>query len=317
MHRNIRAVVLFIQLVLINTALYATVPESLGINMESYSYPHPVDFISLINDGKPAEMAYMDIPANGQVNNKTVVLLHGGQYYGAYWHETITSLSDAGFRVIVPDQIGFGKSSKVDMQYTFHQLANNTYALLNYLNIDKATIVGHSIGGMLAIRFALLYPDSVEKLVVENPMGLEDMRRVYPYQTVEQRMQEHLAKSKQDIYDFLSNFYVEWNQDTEEHANVQYRVSLSPDYSKMALTKARVSDMMFTQPVVYELEDLQVPTLLIIGQQDRVTPAARLAKLAQARIKYSELVEINEAGHVPHLETKEQFNTALINFLSE
>ena len=103
-------------------------------------------------------MAYMDVkPAHP--NGRTAVLLHGKNFCAATWQATITALTEAGYRVIAPDQIGFCKSSKpAHYQFSFQQLAGNTHALLDSLGIDKATVMGHSTGGMLAIRYALMYP---------------------------------------------------------------------------------------------------------------------------------------------------------------
>src|SRR5690606_22874007 len=119
------------------------------------------------------KMAYMDVtPEN--YNGRNIVLFHGKNFNGAYWRTTIEALTKEGFRVIVPDQIGFGKSSKPEhFQYTFQQLAQNTKTLLDSLKIEKTSILGHSMGGMLATRFALMYPESIEKRSEERRVGKE------------------------------------------------------------------------------------------------------------------------------------------------
>jgi pimeloyl-ACP methyl ester carboxylesterase len=111
--------------------------KNLDINLENYPYPYPVKFLKLHNQLQELQMAYMDVkPSN--YNGKNVMLLHGKNFNGAYWGTTIEALSQAGFRVIVPDQIGFGKSSKpTSFQYTFQQLALNTKTLLDSLGITK------------------------------------------------------------------------------------------------------------------------------------------------------------------------------------
>ena len=87
-------------------------------------------------------------------------MLHGKNFCAATWEQTIEALSDAGYRVIAPDQIGFCKSSKpARYQSAFQQLAHNTHALLESLGIDQGGhLIGHSTGGMLAMRYALMYP---------------------------------------------------------------------------------------------------------------------------------------------------------------
>src|SRR5206468_1830702 len=98
----------------------------------------------------------------------------------SYWAPVIKTLSDAGYRVVVPDQIGFGKSSKPQGALHFDTLARNTIALLDHLQIAKTDIVAHSLGGMLGVRIARAYPDRIAHLVLTAPIGLEDYRLYVP-----------------------------------------------------------------------------------------------------------------------------------------
>ena len=138
----------------------STVP--LGIALESYPYPYPVNFFDVEMQGQPLRMAYMDVPPTAQANGKTVVLFHGKNFGGYYWANTMKRFAADGYRVIAPDQIGWGKSSKPDIHYSFQSLASNTLRLLDRLKVDRIILIGHSTGGMLAIRFARSYPDRVE-----------------------------------------------------------------------------------------------------------------------------------------------------------
>ena len=128
--------------------------EPYGIGLEGFAYPYPVSMLPLVNDGEQVRMAYMDVAA-AQPNGRTVVLLHGRNFPSSYWAPVITMLSEAGFRVVVPDQIGFGKSSKPSGDLHFDTLARNTVALLDHLQIAKADIVAHSLGGMLGARIEI------------------------------------------------------------------------------------------------------------------------------------------------------------------
>src|ERR1700731_4871183 len=99
--------------------------EPYGINLEGFPYPHPVNLLPLVNDGEKLRMAYMDV-APTQPNGRVVVLLHGRNFPSSYWAPVIKTLNDAGFRVVVPDQIGFGKSSKPTAELHFDTLARKT-----------------------------------------------------------------------------------------------------------------------------------------------------------------------------------------------
>src|SRR3954449_5039162 len=153
--------------------------EPYGIGLEGFAYPYPVSMLPLVNDGEQVRMAYMDVqPATP--NGRTVVLLHGRNFPSSYWAPVIATLAGAGYRVVVPDQIGFGKSSKPAADLHFDTLARNTVALMDHLQIANFDIVAHSLGGMLAGRIARASPDRVARLVLAAPIGLEDYRLYVP-----------------------------------------------------------------------------------------------------------------------------------------
>lgn len=300
--------------------------------LSTYIYPYPVHFFSLVNQGQRLKMAYMDVKPS-KANGRTVVLLHGKNFCGAYWDSTAAALAQKGFRVIMPDQIGFGRSSKpASLQYSFQLLARNTKALLDSLKIRKVAVLGHSMGGMLAVRFTLMYPESTEKLVLENPIGLEDWKTVVPYQSIDQWYKGELAQNYEKIKKYqLDNYYAgQWTPAYDKWARLLAGWTVHPDYPKVAWNAALTYDMIFTQPVYYEFEQIKAPTLLIIGQRDRTAlgkanaPAAvkdtlgnypLLGKRAAGRIPSAKLVELDGIGHLPHIESFGQFRKALLEFL--
>ncbi|WP_321826209.1 alpha/beta fold hydrolase [Maribacter dokdonensis] len=306
----------------------------LDIELANYEYPYEVSVLKLKVQGQDLQMSYMDVKPS-QYNGKNIVLLHGKNFNGAYWETTIKALTKEGYRVIVPDQIGFGKSTKpLHFHYTFQQLARNTKELLDSLNIDKTVILGHSMGGMLATRFALMYPETTEKLVLENPIGLEDWKLKVPYKPVEWWYANELKKSYEGIKNYqLVNYYDnKWKEDYDQWVNLLAGWTLNSDYKRIAWNAALTYDMIFTQPVVYEFEKIKVPTLLIIGTRDRtalgkplVSEEVRktmglydtLGKTTKQKIKNAQLVEIENIGHLPHIEKFESFIDPLIKFMNE
>ncbi|MCW5872799.1 MAG: alpha/beta hydrolase, partial [Candidatus Eremiobacteraeota bacterium] len=159
---------------LLATALSAYVwARPLDARLTDYRYPYPVQILPIKAQTQSLEMAYMDIRPR-QPNGQTVVLFHGKNFSGAYWAKTIALLQANGYRVVVPDQIGFGKSSKPRFfHFTFQEMARETDLLLQHLKVNKTHLVGHSLGGMLATRYALMYPAKVSSLTLVNPIGLE------------------------------------------------------------------------------------------------------------------------------------------------
>lgn len=306
----------------------------LDIELANYQYPYPVSVLELHIQKQDLKMAYMDVmPKN--YNGRNIVLFHGKNFNGAYWKTTIEALVNEGFRVIVPDQIGFGKSSKPHhFHYTFQQLAQNTKTLLDTLEVKKTAILGHSMGGMLATRFALMYPETTEKLILENPIGLEDWKLKVPYKPVEWWYKNELKKNYESIkkYQLVSYYDNQWKAEYDPWVNLLAGWTLNSDYKTIAWNAALTYDMIFTQPVVYEFKHVTAPTLLIIGTRDRtalgkplVTPEVRktmglyneLGKRTQKEIPDARLVELENVGHLPHIEKFEGFIKPLVQFMKE
>ena len=116
-------------------------------------------------------MAYMYLPSNN-IKKGNVTLLHGKNFTSNYWKEIALKLNSLGYAVLIPDKIGFGKSSKpLNYQFTFEALALNTKNLLDSLNITSTQLIAHSMGGMLASRFSLIYEDIISSLILIYPTG--------------------------------------------------------------------------------------------------------------------------------------------------
>lgn len=310
-----------------------TYSTPLGIAMETWAYPYPVQFLTLEIEGQSIRMAYMDVPPAGAANGQAVLLLHGKNFDGSYWEGPIKMLTAAGFRVIVPDQIGFGKSSKPTINYSFDLLAGNTAHLLDTLNIQQVVVVGHSMGGMLAVRFARNYPQRTIRLILENPIGLEDYRFAIPPQPISKLYEDELNQTDvAKIRAFYKQYVVEWKPEIyERFVEQRTRITLSGEYPRWAKSSALTYQMIYQQPVRHEFSLIRVPTLLIIGQSDRtvvgknyapkeVLPQLgqypQLGKAAARDIPGSKLVELNNVGHIPHLEAPDAFNKAVLSFLN-
>lgn len=308
------------------------IPEQFGIRLEEVNYPFPVKFFRLKSQNEEMEMAYMDIPPE-KPNGRSVLLLHGKNFNGYYWESTIRVLAAAGYRVIIPDQIGFGKATKPESyQYTFEQLATNTLGLLDQLGVAKVSVVGHSMGGMLATRFALMVPDRVEMLALIDPIGLEDWKRVVPYRTVDQWYESELklTADQQKRYQSESYYHGEWRPEYDRWVRLATGWLSSPDYARVAWNSALIYDMIFTQPVFYEFADLRMPVLLVVGSLDRTALGKQwapedvretlgnypeLAKSAASKIPVCQLEILEGIGHVPQIEAPEVLFPILLKFL--
>jgi pimeloyl-ACP methyl ester carboxylesterase len=224
--------------------------------LAEFAYPYPVQQFAFESQQQKLSMAYMDVQPN-KPNGKVVVLLHGKNFCAATWETTIGVLRDHGYRVIAPDQIGFCKSSKVQAyQFSLHQLAANTRALLASLGIERPIVIGHSMGGMLALRYALLYPDQMAALVVVNPIGLEDWKaKGVPLRTADQLFQGELKTNFDTIKKYQQATYYAgtWNPAYDRWVNMLAGMYAGDDGRIVAWNQALTSDMVLSQPVVYEL----------------------------------------------------------------
>jgi pimeloyl-ACP methyl ester carboxylesterase len=306
-----------------------------GPRLEGFDYPHPVKTYAFQSQQQALEMAYMDIAPTGKANGQTAVLLHGKNFCAATWEDTIVALNKAGYRVIAPDQVGFCKSSKPQhYQFSLAGLADNTHALLKRLGIDKAVIVGHSMGGMLSIRYALMFPQEVSHLALVDPIGLEDWKAVgVPYQTVDQWYAGELKTSFESIKQYQMDVYYAgtWRPEFERWARMQAGLYAGAGKQANAWDQALTYDMVYSQPVIYELPKIAVPTTLFIGLKDRTAigkgkapPAIRatlgdypvLGKRAAKAIPGATLVEFDALGHAPQVQDPARFNAALLKALS-
>jgi pimeloyl-ACP methyl ester carboxylesterase len=303
----------------------------LGIGLEGVDYPYPVHQFDLFIQGQALRMAYMDVAPAGAANGKAIVLLHGKGFTSAYWADVIRLLAGKGYRVVAPDQIGFGKSAKPEIRYSFDLLAQNTKLLLDHLGISRAAIVGHSFGGMLAVYFARDYPEITSVLVLENPIGLEDYRAVIKPIPLATLFATEMAQTPQSYRAFMKAFFVGWPSVAEESVETFSRILKSPEYPRWAMASALTYQMIYEEPIRQDYHLLKMPVLLIIGEGDhsaffrRYAPEAakalghwtELGREAVKDLPHGRLVEIEGSGHVPHIEKAAEFDTALTNFLDD
>lgn len=304
---------------------------SFSLSAQKLSYPYPVHFLGLQIEQKKVNMAYMDVQAS-KPNGEAVILFHGKNFNGYYWKDVIRFLTESGYRVIVPDQVGWGKSDKPNIHYSFHLLSENTKKLLDTLGIKKINVIGHSMGGMLATRFALMYPQTVNKLIFENPIGLEDYKTFVPYHSIDVQYASELKATFESLKKYQQSYYPEWKPEYDQYVMAQYEALHNGDFKAATLASAITYEMIYEQPVLYEFKYITQPTLMIIGQADRTIVGKNLLpkevadqhgqypELGRAfheQVKNSKLVELNGVGHIPHIQAFEDFRKNVLDFLAK
>jgi pimeloyl-ACP methyl ester carboxylesterase len=306
--------------------------EPYGIGLEGFAYPYPVSMLPLTNDGEQVRMAYMDV-APTQPNGRVVVLLHGRNFPSSYWAPVIRTLNDAGYRVVVPDQIGFGKSSKSWGELHFDTLASNTIALLDHLRIAKADIVAHSLGGMLGVRIARAYPDRVGRLLLAAPIGLEDYRFYVP-PTPTEKILENEDKLTAEGYrkQLETNYSLKLPPDqVTPFIDARFNIKGSAEYPRWLRAFVSSAQMIYRESVVHEIPLITQPTLFIMGADDHNAPGkpnapealrplmgqnAELAKGLAAKMPDARAEVIANAGHLVFLDAPTKFNELMLAFLA-
>jgi pimeloyl-ACP methyl ester carboxylesterase len=298
-----------------------------SISCEECPYPYPSSYLPLTVYGQDVRMAYMDVAPAGTANGHTVMIFHGHNFAGFYFGRIIEALRGEGFRVIVPDQIGYGRSSKPIIPYNFNDMARNTHAILQSLKIQRAMIIGHSMGGMLAARYASLYPDATERIIVYNPIGLVDTRHGRAPGNVDDAYKRALGATYQSVKAGLMRYVAHnekaWTEEFEQYARIRYSWTLGAEWPRLAMVQSLTGQNLQADPVVYDWANIKAPTLAFGGAED-VLPGT--AKLFQERMKVladtvpggnGRLHLIPGLGHVPHVEDFGRTMAPLLAFLQE
>jgi pimeloyl-ACP methyl ester carboxylesterase len=320
-------------LLIIATVLGGTGARADGM-LTDFPYPHPVRQFALTSQGQDLSMAYMDVAPVGTANGKTAVLLHGKNFCAATWDGVATALAGAGYRVIIPDQVGFCKSTKpATYQMSFHQLAANTRALLGSIGVERPILIGHSMGGMLAVRYAVSFPNDIAGLALVNPIGLEDWSaKGVPGRTLDELLAGERKTDAAKIKAYQQKTYYDgrWRPEFDRWVEMLASMYRGENSEGTMLSQARASDMIFTQPVVHEFPRITAPVALLIGERDstaigkdRAPPEvaaklgryAELAREAASRIPNARLVTFPKLGHAPQIEEPAEFNAALLDAL--
>ncbi|WP_430912558.1 alpha/beta fold hydrolase [Methylobacterium sp. sgz302541] len=307
-------------------------PPPLGIALEGFAYPYPVNYLDLTRDGEAQRLAYMDVAPQGSANGRTVFLLHGRNFPSSYWQPVIAALTGAGYRVVAPDQLGFGKSSKPVGPFTFDRMAADTVALMDAMGLERIDVIAHSMGGMLAVRLARNAPTRINSLVLEAPIGLEDYRFTVPPVPDAVLLKREGEMTADDYRRQLMTSYALSLPESaiEPFVSLRERVKGSGEYRRWLQSFVNSYQAIWGQPVVHEIPLVSVPTLFIMGGNDRNAPGkayapeglrkgmgdnAAHARALAARMPNGRAEVIEGVGHLVHMEATDRFNADAIGFL--
>ena len=293
-------------------------PVKYNKELDGFDYPFEVNTFKLDSQKQTLKMRYMDI--GNKDAEKVVVLLHGKNFAGFYWEDVANDLVSKKYRVLIPDQIGFGKSSKPDAyQYSLGQFALNTKLLLESLKIDNITLVGHSMGGMIATTFAVNYVTTVDKLILINSIGLEDYSKYTEFKDVNFFYKNELGKTVDKARAYQQKIYYagKWSKEYETLLVPLKGMLAGDDWKVVAWNNALTYGPIFSENIVDRFPQIQSKTYLINGTRDTTGPGrgwlkegvtrklgdyTKLGKHTQSLIKDSVLIELEGLGHMPFYE---------------
>jgi pimeloyl-ACP methyl ester carboxylesterase len=194
--------------------------------------------------------------------------------------------------------------------------ASNTAALLDHLGVSEAAIVGHSIGGQMATRFAFLYPERTTHLVTVNQIGLTDNRAGRGYRPFDGEIdaEPDLQRTYEAAVRTDMRRYVTWKPEFLEHLRIRYGQRLSGDWPRLAYVRALGGNLRSIDTVVDDWPHIRTPTLILGGEIDG-PDFPENARRAGEILPNAEVFLIPGVGHNPHEEVPDVVNGELIRFL--
>jgi pimeloyl-ACP methyl ester carboxylesterase len=240
----------------------------------------------------------------------TIILLHGLGGSTDNWMYTIGPLAQQ-FRVIVPDQVGFGRSARPVINYRIRTYVDFLEQFYKALNIERATLVGNSMGGWIAAAFTVSFPEKVERLVLVDATGYAppagfDYKSLYGLNpSTREGMKQLVTKvffNKSFTADPMINLFL------------SQRMNAGDGYTINSLIESvgRNEDFLDRQQV----QQIKTPTLIVWGREDGLVPLSEGERLKQD-IPHAKFIVFDRCGHFPQVEKAGEFNAALLEFLKQ
>ncbi len=244
---------------------------------------------------------------------RTVVLLQGSGPGANGWsnfRHNIDALQAAGHRVIVPDLIGFGYSSKpTGLDYTLDLFVSTTVELLDTLNVGHCVLVGNSLGGAVAIGICLARPGMVDKLVVMGCGGIESTETYFAMPGIQKMVSGFVGGEINPTWlrGILQMLAFDPVHVTDELVAERFAIlQLMP---KEVLGRMRIPDL------TSRLPELTMPILGFWGVEDQFCPVSGSLKIA-ANCRDSRVIVYSQVGHWVMIERAAEFNRHVIDFLA-
>lgn len=309
-----KKVVFFFSLFLISCAVGYRYQFAEPLSFSELDYGYPIQF-----SGENPKIAYYETGNSSAAN--TLILIHGLASNAGYFKKIVPELAKQ-YRVLVVDLPGYGHSEKGDFPYGMKWYAEQIHKLIKSLNLGKVSLSGHSMGGQIAIMYALTWPDDITELILLSPAGVE------PFLPGEGKwlssvitLNSTIKASEEQIRVNLSRNFYRWNSDYEWMVEERVRLAKSEaEFLEFAYTVDRCVDAMLQEPTTELLGNLTVPVKIIYGKHDGLIPnpylhpgfTSDVFEKTKGVIPDVKLIEIPKAGHMLQIEQPEAVAKAIL-----
>ena len=250
-----------------------------------------------------------------------VILVHGLGGSIENWVKNIEPMAQS-HQVYAPDLKGFGRTDKTPLLHDLDELVQFFSDFMEVLHIEKASLVGNSLGGGLVLQFAIQFPDKVDKLVLVDNAGMgSDVIVDFKVVSIPVLGELLIRNSKKSTASLWRKIVYDPSLVTEELVEQGLKLATLPGAKKALLATLRAGigtrgqRANLTRPLMESAAKVTAPALVIWGQQDRIIPVAHSHITAKV-VPHARLEIFDSCGHMPQLEHPDRFNALVLEFLA-
>ena len=251
-----------------------------------------------------------------------VILIHGLGASADIWMHNVEALAKK-HRVYVPDLVGFGRSDRPGPSFSPFDYTRFLDDFINILNMDRVNLVGQSLGGGIALHYALQFPQKVNKLVLVDNAGFgKEVIWTLRWMSLPLVGELFSYPSRKGVEIFFKLAVRNRALVTKDFVELYYDIFSRPGFQKFFLMLLRqIVDIRgargeILDPVMNNLYKITQPVLIIWGEKDRVLPLKQ-GYLGKERLPNAKLKIMEGCGHIPFFERSDEFNELVLKFLSE
>ncbi|MDD2376393.1 MAG: alpha/beta hydrolase [Clostridia bacterium] len=248
--------------------------------------------------------------------NKTILFIHGWPLNNCMFEYQYNELAKYGYRCIGIDIRGFGKSDKPYTNYSYDRIADDIRIIIDFLKLENITLVGHSVGGAISIRYMSRHNEfGVSKLVLLGAAAPSFIKKYdFPY-----------GNTKQDIEKIILDTYNDRPTMLQGFTNILFNKYITNSFSHWILnlgleaaghSTMAIMSLLENENLFFDVERINVPTLICQGVYDKVCPI-QFGQTLKKEIRNSKLILFENSGHGLFWEEKDKLNKELIEFINE